>query len=79
MNSVEINKITIGLRCRKDLGDIRALAKSISEIGLLHPIVVTPQLELIAGRRRLEAMKLLGWKEVPVTVFQKNEENERIE
>jgi len=77
MNSVEISKITIGPRCRKDLGDIQALAKSISEIGLLHPIVVTPQFELIAGRRRLEAMKLLGREKIPVTILQKNETTER--
>ena len=29
-------------RHRKDLGDIRSLARSIQEIGLLHPVVIRP-------------------------------------
>src|SRR5262249_41385366 len=32
------------------------------------PIVVTPNGDLIAGERRLEACKLLGWTNVPVTI-----------
>lgn len=46
---------------------MRSLAASIEEVGLLHPIVVTPQGRPIAGRR-LKACLLLGWAEVPVTV-----------
>ncbi len=63
-----IDEIEIGLRYRKDLGDLRTLTESIEEVGLLHPVVVTPEGRLIAGRRRLEACRLLGWDEVPVTV-----------
>src|SRR5205085_2691915 len=65
---MNIDQIEIGFRYRKDLGDLRALADSISEVGLLHPIVVTPDARLIAGQRRLEACRLLGWSDVPVTV-----------
>ena len=64
---MNIEKIQIG-RYRKDLGDLRTLAESISEVGLLHPVVVTPEGRLIAGQRRLEACRTLGWTEVPVTV-----------
>jgi ParB family chromosome partitioning protein len=42
------------------------LARSIQEVGLLHPVVVNEDNELIAGQRRLEAVKLLGWDEVPI-------------
>jgi ParB family chromosome partitioning protein len=63
-----IKAIRIGRRHRFDMGDIHALAASIAEIGLLHPIVVTPDGKLIAGARRLAACKLLGWATVPVTV-----------
>lgn len=63
-----IKRIKIGRRFRHDLGDVEALAESIEAIGLLHPVVITPQGHLIAGRRRLEAAKLLGWKAVPVHV-----------
>ena len=65
---MKISEIKISRRYRKDLGDIAALAQNIQEIGLLHPIVVTPAGELIAGRRRLEAVKSLGWDEAPVNV-----------
>ena len=60
--------IKIGKRHRRDMGDIDALAKSISEIGLLHPIVVTKDNTLVAGERRLAACKRLGWTDVQVTV-----------
>src|SRR6266853_2752643 len=62
------DQIEIGFRHRKDLGDLRALADSIAEVGLLHPIVVTPEGRLIAGQRRLQACRLLGWSYVPVTI-----------
>jgi ParB family chromosome partitioning protein len=45
------------------------LADSIETVGLLHPIVVTPEGRLIAGQRRLEACRLLGWQEIPITVI----------
>jgi ParB-like chromosome segregation protein Spo0J len=63
-----LKRIRVGRRFRKALGDLRPLAESIEEVGLLHAVVVTPQGRLIAGRRRLEAVKLLGWREVPVRV-----------
>ena len=63
-----IASITIGDRHRRDMGDLRALASSIADVGLLHPIVVTPDGMLIAGERRLAACKLLGWTEIPATV-----------
>jgi N6-adenosine-specific RNA methylase IME4 len=60
--------IIVGERHRKDMGDIAGLAASIHELGLLHPIVITPDGELIAGERRLRAAESLGWSEIPVTV-----------
>jgi N6-adenosine-specific RNA methylase IME4 len=65
---MNIDQIQIGFRYRKDLGDLRVLADSIAEVGLLHPVVVTPEGRLIAGQRRLEACRSLGWAEVPVTI-----------
>ena len=63
-----IDQIQIGFRYRKDLGDLRSLADSIAEVGLLHPVVVTPEGRLIAGLRRLEACRMLGWTELSVTI-----------
>lgn len=66
--TVPIASIAIGERDRADMGDITALADSIKVVGLLHPVVVTEALTLVAGGRRLEATRRLGWTEVPVTV-----------
>lgn len=65
---MKVAAIKAGSRYRRDLGDIDGLAASIKELGLLHPVVVTPDGQLIAGLRRLEACKRLGWQDIPVTV-----------
>ena len=39
--AVAISSITIGDRHRRRMGDLRALANSIAEVGLLQPIGVT--------------------------------------
>ncbi|MFH1560073.1 MAG: DNA methyltransferase [Chloroflexota bacterium] len=63
-------RIRIGNRLRRDLGDIEPLARSIAEIGLLQPVVVSEDGTLIAGHRRLMAWRMLGRpeEEIPVTV-----------
>lgn len=63
-----LGDITEGDRVRTDLGNIRELADSIASVGLLHPIVITPKRRLVAGGRRLSAVRSLGWSEVPVRV-----------
>jgi hypothetical protein len=68
MQTVALASIKVEDRCRKDLGDVTALARSIETVGLLHPPVVTPDLRLIAGERRLAAIRSLGWTNCPVTV-----------
>lgn len=66
---IRIDDIEIGERFRKDLGDIGDLAQSIAGIGLLHPIVVTPDMRLIAGQRRIAACQSLGLTEIEATVL----------
>lgn len=48
--------------------DVRELADSIAEIGLLNPVTVSQSRTLIAGLHRLEAAKLLGWTEIECVV-----------
>ena len=48
--------------------DVREIANSISEVGLLNPITVDDEYTLIAGLHRLEAAKLLGWAEIECTI-----------
>lgn len=72
---MKTNNIIVNKRSRKDPGDIEGLANSIKDIGLLHPIVITANNELIAGERRLLAFQSLnaknpndGWDDIPTTV-----------
>ena len=48
-------------RQRRELTGIEELAESIKRNGLINPIVVTRDLLLVAGERRLTAHKLLGF------------------
>lgn len=64
---IEIDKIKVSDRIRKDYGNLQELADDIKQNGLINPPVVTPDTyELIAGERRLRAMKLLGYKQIEV-------------
>ena len=63
-----ITDIIIDHCYRHDLGDIRGLAESVREFGLVRPVLITADGLLVAGRRRLEACKLLGWETIPVNV-----------
>jgi ParB family transcriptional regulator, chromosome partitioning protein len=69
MQTRPINAIKVGNRHRKDLGDLEPLAESLETVGLLHPVVIDAKNRLIAGQRRLEAAKLMGWKTIPVRVI----------
>jgi len=63
---MSIEAIKLGERLRRDMGDLSGLAASMKRHGLMHPVVVKPDLTLVAGHRRIEAARLLGWKEIPV-------------
>lgn len=63
-----VDSIVIGVRHRIDLGDLSPLMTSIERLGLLQPITVAPDGTLLCGRRRLEAVKRLGWHNVRVWV-----------
>jgi len=68
VESIPINEIRISDRFRKNMGDISELARSIKEVGLLHPVVVSESKDLIAGYRRIQAYRLLGRDTIPVRV-----------
>ena len=46
--------------------NVAKLARSIKEVGLLQPIVISGNKTVIDGHRRLMACKILKLKEVPV-------------
>lgn len=62
---VAIHDIVVGERYRKDLGDLEPLKASITELGLLHPVVIDGDRRLLVGGRRLEACKQLGMLTIP--------------
>lgn len=74
-----VQDIVLNLRVRKNLGDIGALMESMKTHGLLNPITVTNKGELIAGHRRLESAKRLGWEYVDVVVLDEPDSIEKLE
>ena len=66
---VDIEKIKVGNRIRKDFGDIAELAEDIKQNGLINPPVVNKDYKLLAGERRLRACKALGWNAIPVNMM----------
>ena len=69
---VKIDDIKIKKRVRRDLGDLEALKESLRLYGLLNPITLNSKYELIAGERRLEAAKSLGWERFNAIVLDNN-------
>lgn len=64
-----IDEIEEGFAFRRDLGPLGDLVESIRRTGgLLVPISITPQNVLIAGKRRLAALRLLEHRVAPVWV-----------
>jgi len=65
-------EILAGERVRKTYTNIDALAADIEANGLINPVSVMEDggvYKLIAGMRRLKAVQLLGWDEIPVHVL----------
>lgn len=66
---ININEIKIGSNRRKSASEnVKALSESISEVGMMNPITVDANHNLVAGLHRLEAAKLLGWTEIECNV-----------
>jgi len=66
---LKIDSIKVNDRLREVNEDkVTEIAASIKEIGLLNPITISENNELIAGNHRLQAFKMLGFKEIPVNV-----------
>lgn len=76
---VNINDIKIKKRVRRDLGDLESLKNSLRTYGLLNPITINGKYELIAGERRLQAAKQLGWTNINAVVQNNLSEIEELE
>ena len=76
LHTLPINDIIIENRQRLDLGAINEMADSLREHGLIQPVVINQQKRLIAGQRRIEGAKLLGWTEISVVFRETLSEDE---
>lgn len=76
---IPISQIKIKKRVRKDLGNLEDLKESLKLYGLMNPITVNKRYELIAGERRLQAAKQLGWTTINVNVIDNLTEIEQLE
>ena len=76
---IPIEEIKVKKRIRKEMGDISALAESLKRFGQISPIVITKNNVLVAGERRLEAARTLGWTSISVIVTDIDDELSRLE
>jgi ParB family chromosome partitioning protein len=61
---VPLESIVTKRRLRKELGDIDGLMESLRKHGQLSAILISRRYELVAGFRRLEAARRLGWRTI---------------
>lgn len=70
---VPLDEIIVKKRIRKEMGDIVALAESMKRYGQMNPIVLNNRNQLVAGGRRLEAARYLGWRTINAVVLEVND------
>jgi ParB family chromosome partitioning protein len=71
--------IIVKKRIRRDLGDFEGLVESLKKHGQLTPIIVNRNNELIAGYRRLQAAKRLGWQSIEAVILDRPLEQQKLE
>ena len=76
---IPIQDVVVKKRIRKDMGSLDALAESLKRYGQISPIVIGKKNVLIAGGRRLEAAKLLGWQYINAVIYEDSGELEQLE
>jgi ParB family chromosome partitioning protein len=76
---VPLDDIVVKKRIRKDMGDIPSLAESMKRFGQISPIVLNNANVLIAGGRRLEAARYLGWRTINAVIMDLTEDVAKLE
>lgn len=67
---IERIKVDETNRIRQDIGDLKSLEESIQQVGLINPVLVDENDNLVAGFRRLTACRNLGWQEIEANVVE---------
>jgi len=68
LQHVKIADIIIGDRRREEMGNIDSLTEAIKEKGVLQPITLDTNLNLVAGGRRIAAAILAGLEDIPALI-----------
>ena len=76
---VRIDSVVVGERIRADLGELEPMMESLRRHGQFSPILITPASELIAGHRRLESARRLGWTSIEAVVVDECTEEARLQ
>lgn len=76
--SVEIKEIKFDETEIFDTKLVQELVVSIRAVGLLNPIIITPDFQLVAGRLRLEAYKTIGYETIPASIVTLGEMQQRL-
>lgn len=71
---LNITDIVIGERFRSNLGDLEALTESIKEKGILQPIAVSTEMQLLDGGRRITAAIAANLSKIPALVIKSADE-----
>lgn len=83
MNEINISDIVVLNRLRQDLGNLDNLTEDIRTNGLQNPILVQDlkngKYKLIAGERRLESIKNLGYTKIQARITDIKNEDDAIE
>lgn len=75
-------KITGNIRTGFDKEKLQELADSISQRGMLHPVVCrrsNGKLELIAGERRVRAARMVGLEQIPAIIREADDDEVRFD
>lgn len=73
METLNLDDIIVKSEYLRTDTDTTKLRASLESVGILNPVVVNKNNELLAGGRRFSAAKELGWTEIPVTKVDKGE------
>ncbi len=74
---IDIRDVIVKNRIRQGAGDLTALQSSMEKLGLLYPIIVDTENNLLAGFRRLQAAKALGWDHIDALQIKVDSQKQR--
>lgn len=63
-----IGDIKVEKRARTEMGNLNDLVESIKDKGIIQPIVLSPDMFLLAGERRFRAAQLVGLTTIPAVI-----------